>query len=339
MKPKISVIMSVFNGELYVEQCIESVISQTFEDFEFLILDDASTDRTNEIIKKNKDKRIKLIKNEKNLGLTKSLNLLIEMARGEYVARLDADDICMNERFQKQKTFLDQNKSIGMVASNCDIINENSDLLYNHCPQSNDTAFKWSFLFRNPIRHSTAMMRKEVLNKIGKYNESFEFSQDYELWNRIKNHSAIAVIPETLARIRVHEKSISNSMIEKQCYFADIVSKEQIEYHLKKSISLEEIKKLKLIYFYKNPIQINEIKNEIEEFDKIIKLYFELATNFQSQCKEPDILISEVALDIKSLLKISRSMPNLKKIIKFFLKHNDNVLSKKIWNNICAKII
>ena len=338
MRPKISVIMSVFNGQMYLNECIESILSQTFENFEFLILDDASNDSTYDIIKNYKDKRIKLIRNEKNLGLTKSLNLLLDIVRGEHVARIDADDVACNERFIKQTFALDENKSVGMVASNCDIINENSDFLFNHCPSSNDTALKWSFIFRNPIRHSTVMLRKDVINKVGKYNEFFEFSQDYELWHRILINSKIKIIPETLCKIRNHKKSISSKMLENQYYFSNIVSKNQIEYYLKKYISNKELIKLKTIYVHRHPIEIKEInKIQIKDFDNILKIYFDLVLSFEKVCLDHDSLILEVTSDIKSLLKISKIRPDLRKSIKKFLKNND-ILSKKIWRLINKNI-
>jgi glycosyltransferase involved in cell wall biosynthesis len=330
--------MSVFNGQMYLNECIESILSQTFENFEFLILDDASNDSTYDIIKNYKDKRIKLIRNEKNLGLTKSLNLLLDIVRGEHVARIDADDVACNERFIKQTFALDENKSVGMVASNCDIINENSDFLFNHCPSSNDTALKWSFIFRNPIRHSTVMLRKDVINKVGKYNEFFEFSQDYELWHRILINSKIKIIPETLCKIRNHKKSISSKMLENQYYFSNIVSKNQIEYYLKKYISNKELIKLKTIYVHRHPIEIKEInKIQIKDFDNILKIYFDLALSFEKVCLDHDSLILEVTSDIKSLLKISKIRPDLRKSIKKFLKNND-ILSKKIWRLINKNI-
>jgi glycosyltransferase involved in cell wall biosynthesis len=330
--------MSVFNGQMYLNECIESILSQTFENFEFLILDDASNDSTYDIIKNYKDKRIKLIRNEKNLGLTKSLNLLLDIVRGEHVARIDADDVACNERFIKQTFALDENKSVGMVASNCDIINENSDFLFNHCPSSNDTALKWSFIFRNPIRHSTVMLRKDVINKVGKYNEFFEFSQDYELWHRILINSKIKIIPETLCKIRNHKKSISSKMLENQYYFSNIVSKNQIEYYLKKYISNKELIKLKTIYVHRHPIEIKEInKIQIKDFDNILKIYFDLVLSFEKVCLDHDSLILEVTSDIKSLLKISKIRPDLRKSIKKFLKNND-ILSKKIWRLINKNI-
>lgn len=309
---KISVLMCVRNGQKHIGKSIESVLSQTFENFEFLILDDESKDETAEIIREySKDKRIKVFKNEENLGLTRSLNKLLKLSRGEYVAIIDSDDIAKEKRLQKQISFMDEEKDIAMVASNCDVVDDNSVFLYTHCPPSNDTALRWSLTFRNPIRHSTVMIRRSCLFKTGMYDESFSCAQDYDMWQRMSSHFKIAVIPETLAEIRVHEKTISNKMINKQDEMVNLISRRQMQNHCKKTISLEEAKKIRTIYVHRHPLQLKEMENiDTKLFNNYLGLYFDIVLGFFNSGAEKETLISEVKLDIKSLIKTARMRQN-----------------------------
>ena len=124
--PKITVLMPVYNGEKYLKESIESILKQTFRDFEFLIINDTSTDESEKIIRSFKDSRIKLIKNEKNIGLTKSLNKGLDLAKGEYMARMDADDISLPKRLEIQVAFMDKNPKIGVIGAWAKVIGESN---------------------------------------------------------------------------------------------------------------------------------------------------------------------------------------------------------------------
>ncbi len=116
-KPRVTVLMSVYNGEKYLREAIDSILNQTFKDFEFLIIDDGSTDSSADIIRSYTDFRIRLIQNEKNIGLTRSLNKGLKLAKGEYIARMDVDDISLPIRFEKQVSFLDKYEDVKLVGS------------------------------------------------------------------------------------------------------------------------------------------------------------------------------------------------------------------------------
>jgi len=116
-RPKISVIMSVYNGEKYLREAIESILNQTFRDFEFIIINDGSTDKTSEILSSYNDPRIVIINNKRNIGLTKSLNKGLKMVKGEYIARQDADDVSLPERLERMVNFLDMNRDVGLLGS------------------------------------------------------------------------------------------------------------------------------------------------------------------------------------------------------------------------------
>ena len=202
--------MSVYNCEKYVREAVLSIINQSFKDFEFIIINDGSTDKSREIIENIKDERIKLI-NNKNKGLTKSLNEAIVLSKGEFIARMDADDFSLNDRFEKQINFLDSNPGISMCGAWADFIDANGNYLKNYKRPVTDKEIIKELLFHNPFIHSTVMIRKEVFDKVGLYNESFRFAQDYELWTRIIPKFKTANLPEVLLKYRVLKESITKS--------------------------------------------------------------------------------------------------------------------------------
>ena len=179
---KVSVIMSVFNNESTIETCIKSILNQTFSDFEFLIVDDGSTDDTYnkmETIAKN-DNRIIIYKNSKNIGLTKNLNRLIQNSKYPIIARQDADDFSLPNRFQKQIDFL-QEKNLDGCSSRAKIIQTKKTIpnLSYYLP------LKYIVKFKNPVIHGSIMLRKTILENIGLYNEKFYYAQDFKLLHDI----------------------------------------------------------------------------------------------------------------------------------------------------------
>lgn len=204
--PKVSVIMGVYNlaNRDILEKAIFSILNQTFKDFEFIICDDGSTDNTFEIVKdicKN-DNRVVFLQNEVNKGLAYVLNKCLDNAKGEYIARMDADDECYLDRFEKQVKFLDENLDYGVVTSNAEVFDENGvwrKLIHNEEIQKED------FLFNNPIVHSAVMVRKSVYDMVNGYRDlkmTYRV-EDYDLFMRIfYNGVKIRTIQEYLFRFR-----------------------------------------------------------------------------------------------------------------------------------------
>jgi len=209
--PAISVIMSVYNSEQYLQESIDSILDQTFNDFEFIITDDCSTDGSFEIIKSYAmlDKRIKYFRNSENIGLTKSLNLMLDIAKGKYIARMDSDDISMPDRFSKQFDFMENNPEIGVLGTNIRFFgnyNADSDL-----PTSNND-LKAELLFRDMIMHPTVMIRRSVMDENNlRYDEDFRISQDYDLWGRMIRFTEFANMPEILLKYRFVDSNLTNS--------------------------------------------------------------------------------------------------------------------------------
>jgi glycosyltransferase involved in cell wall biosynthesis len=185
-KVEISVVMSVYNGEKYLKESIESILNQTYENFEFLIIDDGSTDNSKEILKsyESQDRRIKLFFREENRGLTKNLNFLINNSRGKYIARMDADDVSFKDRFEKQINFFSHNLEIDILGTFAIDIDEYGNIIRTRTVPINDKEIKKMILKLSPLIHPTVMFKKNALEKISFYNEKFLTSQDLDMWYR-----------------------------------------------------------------------------------------------------------------------------------------------------------
>ena len=202
--PEISVVMPVYNGEKHIRETIESVLNQTFNDFEFIIVDDCSTDRTQEIILSYTDNRIKLIKNKNNSGVSFSANRGFDVATGEYLVRVDADDICIKDRFEKQLKFMKKNKDIGICGSAICQFNDNGDILTLELPTS-PSKTKVCMLFRNPLAQPSVMMRLSTIKKYNlRYDSSIHYAEDYEFWTRCAQYMQLCSMPKVLLKYRIH---------------------------------------------------------------------------------------------------------------------------------------
>jgi glycosyltransferase involved in cell wall biosynthesis len=222
MSPSISVIMGVYNGEKYLREAIESILKQTFTDFEFLIIDDGSTDKSHEIILSYNDPRIRLIANEQNIGLTKSLNRGLSQAKSEYVARMDADDISHSERLAQQTEYMKFHPDVVVLGTNSCAINDDGKPIWRTFLLA-DPSFD-DFLKENRCVHGTILFRKEIINNIGGYNELFLQGQDYALWLEISKKYRIHNLPQILYYLRIHNSSLSIKQCEKTMFF-DILAK------------------------------------------------------------------------------------------------------------------
>lgn len=210
-KPKISVLMPVYKTkEEYLREAIESILAQTFTDFEFLILDDCPDNPVEKIVKSYSDARIKYSKNEKNLGISASRNKLIDMAKGEYLAVMDHDDVAESERFAEEVLVLDRNLKIGVVGSwfkrfpnerNCKNPETNEQIIH--------------YLMQNcAVLHPTSMIRKSALGRL-RYEEDFTPSEDYALWCRLIGKTEFYNIQKVLFNYREHATNTSKTQADK----------------------------------------------------------------------------------------------------------------------------
>ena len=207
--PLISVVTSVYNGEAFLKECVDSVLNQTFQDFEYIILNNGSTDRTPEILAKYKDPRLLIIQQE-NLGIARSLNKGIHMANSEIIARLDADDFSDPNRLEKQINFMSQHPEIVLCGSRFNVLLGSDYIDYPIRSLEGDEAIRKSMSCFNPFSHSTVVFRKAAFIQSGGYSEKFIFGQDYELWSRLLDYGEGYILKDELSTIRLSEQSTSN---------------------------------------------------------------------------------------------------------------------------------
>src|SRR3990167_9027923 len=227
MKPKISVIMSVYNGMPFLEEAVESILKQTYKNFEFIIVDDASTDGTLTFLKSLKDERIKLIKNKKNLGLAASLNIALRQAQGDYVARMDADDISYPERLNTQLKYLEKNKEIDLCGSWVTLINQEGKTAgKNRKNPLEDYKIKRLLGVYPTIIHPSFFGTRKFFINSGGYKNEFDGAEDYELLCRVKNRFKYANIAKELIQMRLRDDRRSIKMMDKM-YDLDIKIKKE----------------------------------------------------------------------------------------------------------------
>jgi len=213
--------MSVYNDEIYLNEAIDSILNQTFQDFEFLIINDGSTDNTGKILESYNDPRIIVHNNPKNMGLVKSLNIGLGMARGKYIARQDADDISMPERLSVELDFLNTHPDYAVVGVFPIMTYEHTGKkLYCQKPLKN-IHIKETLKAENCIAHGAAMIRMKSLVDVGFYNESMKKSQDFELWLRLSKKYCLRNIAKFLYVRRLHKRNLEiEYMIEQQIFVA-----------------------------------------------------------------------------------------------------------------------
>ena len=196
--------MSVHNGRPYLREAVDSILRQLLGDFEFLVIDDASADGSVEDLAAPNDPRVRLVRNERNLGLTRSLNDGLELATGKYVARMDADDVAEPQRLARQAAFLDAHPEVGVLGSARTLIDEHGAFVAHAPAPQTDVRIRWKCLLGNPFAHPAVMLRREVLETHGlRYDESFRTAQDYDLWSRMLQHTRGHNLPGALLSYRL----------------------------------------------------------------------------------------------------------------------------------------
>jgi glycosyltransferase involved in cell wall biosynthesis len=223
--PLVSVIMPVYNASLYLQDAVESILNQDYNNLELLIINDGSTDHSEQLILTYSDTRIRYYKNDSNLKLIATLNKGLSLARGKYIARMDADDISLPTRLSEQVAFFEANAEYGLVGTNAEIIRRESS--YIEYPAL-DEELRYAFIFYNPFVHSSIMIRKSILDNYNlKYDLSMLHVEDYDLWIKIAQHTKIKNLSKVLLKYRIHSTQISTVFSDSQIENTKIV---QINY-------------------------------------------------------------------------------------------------------------
>jgi glycosyltransferase involved in cell wall biosynthesis len=209
--------MAVYNERPYLEKAVQSVLDQTFKDFEFIVINDGSADGSKEVLKNfsKRDDRIQLV-NQENRGLTASLNRGLNMAQGKYIARMDGDDTTYPERFHRQIDFLESNPDVGVLGTQINRVNADDKPFGQWRLPTDSDLVGWQLFFNNSLCHPTVMMRHSLLQDLNGYADWATHAEDYELWTRAVLQSQLANLPETLHDLRRHGDSVTATKRKEQ---------------------------------------------------------------------------------------------------------------------------
>lgn len=283
--PQISVVMTTFNGEQFINEAVQSILSQTFKELEFIIVDDCSTDRTFQILSSYDDPRIILIKNQLNVGQTTALNIGIQSSRGSYIARMDADDVSFPNRLEVQFDFLEKNPSIAVVGSWCLDVNPDGKPLRVFKVPTDPITIKCYLAGSGEltswcINHPSVMIRKSALEEVGLYREPDGcepgYPQDYELWGRLARRYKFANIAVPLLKYRLLEHSGSRNLRytavnARHCY---AITLEQTKHYVPE-MNNHEARSLVHMLMYLPQVSSEEGKTVFELFDRYFDAYTE----------------------------------------------------------------
>lgn len=211
--PKISVVMATYNDEKFIYEAVESILNQTHKDFEFIIVNDGSTDSTGEILEKFQDKRMKVI-NQDNMGLAKSKSKAIKLSKGEYIAILDGDDISLPERLEQQKGYLDRNKDVGLVGVGKMEIDETGGDLYPIYYPENNNIIQERLIQENCFCNASMMFRKHLCEEIGGFRSEFKTSEGYDFLLRFAEISKLHNLHKISYKRRLNTKGITSMKLD-----------------------------------------------------------------------------------------------------------------------------
>lgn len=311
-RSKITVLMPVYNEEKYIAESIDSILNQSYENFEFLIINDRSTDKSIEIISNYNDSRIRIINNKKKLGLSRSLNKGIKLANGQYIVRMDADDISLPERLTYQVEFMNRNPEIGICGTWIKTFGFLKEKIWRY--PINSHTVKIEMLFNSPIGHPTVIMRKELLNKFGLcYSRKYTYAQDYNLWGKTVDHFPCANIGEVLLLFRTSRQKFRRYYRAEFQKFPKLIRQRQL-----RKLGINPTKQ-ELNFHQK----ISLHKLEINDFSlRKIEAWFEKLKEANQKSKRyPEILFSKF-LDDK-LKKFNGSGFDLKRKLRPLLNFLD----------------
>lgn len=228
---RVSVVMPVFNGESFLTDSIESILNQTYQDFEFIMVDDGSTDRSLAIISsyEQRDSRIRVLANEENKGISYSTNLGISHAQSPFIALMDQDDICFPQRFEKQVEFLSLHPDISVLGANSIVINKDGSTRNRKTIVTSPGLIRWGLLFTNQIQNPTVMMRSDIFSDASIKYEEYAPSQDYHFWLSICDKFQITNLAEPLIYRRLHDQNATDRIEQGETPRRITIRKEYIE--------------------------------------------------------------------------------------------------------------
>ena len=292
--PKVSVVMPVYNGEKFLQEAIESILNQTFRDFEFLIVDDGSTDGSEEIISRyaDTDERIHLISNPKNLGIAEATNVGVAHARGEYIALMDQDDISHPDRLSTEVAYLDLHPEICVVGGNTAVLGEDGRTHNRRPVLTSPVLIRWGLLFGNQLRNPTVLIRQDIFTKLGMRYENFAPLQDYRFWLKLSMRCWFTNLPENLVTYRLHHDNASISQSDK---YSDHLQVTQIEF-------IDELfgKRISNVSGLSDPSLINNV-SEAKEICNIIIAWQKMSKAWNPSKAEKEFIAVKTIQKIRDI--------------------------------------
>lgn len=317
--PTITVLMSFYNDAPWIGETVESIIRQSWADFEFLIIDDGSNDRSLSIVNSFNDERIRLLTNTTNQGLTASLVRGIEEAKGRYIARIDADDIAEPDRLAIQLDFLETHPHIGIVGSTCLTFRDDSPTVGLYNVPLEPLAIFWTALLNNPFAHPTVMIRQDILNKYAlNYDPGFITAQDYDLWTRLLERTQGQNLKQPLVKYRLRE-GVTATKRELQLQTHDFIAHRTIRRTLPNfPITLAGVTQMRSLLVTENFFDETG-KLRISQLRESIRLYFDMLSAFLTTYREHPqkhrLKLQETKKIGKLLLKLNRNLKGQELII------------------------
>lgn len=324
--PKISVLMTAYNSEKYIRSAIDSIINQTYTDFELLIIDDGSQDRTISIVREYYDSRIRLICNPKNLGVGGARQVGLMHAKGEYIAILDSDDIAYPQRLEIQYHYLEKNKDIVLLGTGCEY-SDNKGIIQKFKTEQVSSTLKWILLFRNPFINSTVMYRRDLAIALGGYDLEMRISEDYLLFSRFAERYQVAQISDLLCWLRRNHQSLTSLKDELLVSTTILVVKRNVEKLIDERIndSLANALAYKVLDTNINPQEVFTI------YEKCLNAFIK---KYAWTKEELSKLLSQIIIDLRAYSEAFKehSMRPIIITLKFVFRHApQNLLSSELF--------
>lgn len=307
LSPKVSVIMPVYNAEQFLPQAIESILTQTFTDFEFIIIDDGSTDGTRTTLEDyaSRDLRISVLRQSPNQGIVAALNRGIKEAKADLIAIMHADDVSLPERLERQVKYLDYHPEVGLLGTAAEAISEDNKFLYDINVYTSPHIIHWFLNFFCPMIHPSMMIRKTVLEKIGFYSQEMVTTEDYDLWMRASHVTNLENLPNTLLKYRVWNASITANNAERMERQSIEIARRLLSCRLQRPVAFEVAGILRSLRSFTWGLAPTN-KNEVIDTSRALKtLYNQYVDSGVLDPEEKDTVATDMALRCFRLASIA----------------------------------
>jgi glycosyltransferase involved in cell wall biosynthesis len=301
--------MPIYNGERFLRRTLDSLIQQSFRDFEVIVVNDASPDHSRELVASYDDDRIRLIDNPQNLGQTGSLQVAMQNAHGEYLARQDQDDVSLPDRFARQVAFLDEHPEYGVLGTNYCVINDQDAIVEGTSPAypcETLSEMAWRLVWTDRLVDSSVMFRRKDAQEVGGYNLKYRYAQDYDLWVRLSFETGVARLSEVLLQLRVHGGNASNLFAASQEHEVYDILRESLNKLLEVPISRETAEMVSCVDNAPN----GQSRADVTQAVKIIR------DTYESFCRKR-------SLRGRELKAVSRALAE--KLAKLAIRHRESL--------------